>query len=61
MVDIDPQGNTTSGIGINKADVVNCIYDVLINDVHPKDAVIDTKIDNLKNYPRNHSVGRRRD
>ncbi len=44
LVDIDPQGNTTSGIGINKADVANCIYDVLINDVHPKDAIVDTNI-----------------
>ena len=40
LVDIDPQGNTTSGIGINKADVTNCIYDVLINDVHPKEAIV---------------------
>jgi chromosome partitioning protein len=51
LVDIDPQGNTTSGIGINKADVHYCIYDVLINDIHPKDAIVDTNIDNLKIIP----------
>jgi len=51
LVDIDPQGNTTSGIGINKADVSNCIYDVLINDVHPKDAIMETAIPNLKIIP----------
>jgi chromosome partitioning protein len=51
LVDIDPQGNTTSGIGINKADVVYCIYDVIINDIHPKDAIIDTNIENLKIIP----------
>ncbi|MFD1954655.1 ParA family protein [Paenibacillus thailandensis] len=51
LVDIDPQGNTTSGIGINKADVDNCIYDVLINEVHPKDAMLNTNIDNLKVIP----------
>ncbi|QAY67500.1 ParA family protein [Paenibacillus protaetiae] len=51
LVDIDPQGNTTSGIGINKADVENCIYDVLINDVHPRDAIQNTDIDNLKVIP----------
>ena len=51
VVDIDPQGNTTSGIGINKADVVNCIYDVIINDVHPKDAIMDTVLPNLKVLP----------
>ncbi len=50
-MDIDPQGNTTSGIGVNKADVQYCIYDVLINDVHPKDAMVDTAIENLKIIP----------
>ncbi len=51
LIDIDPQGNTTSGIGINKADVMYCIYDVLINDVHPKDATADTIIPNLNIIP----------
>lgn len=51
LVDIDPQGNTTSGLGINKADVSNCIYDVLINEVHPKDAMVDTNVPNLKIIP----------
>jgi len=51
LIDIDPQGNTTSGIGINKADVLNDIYDVLINDVHPKDAILETKVENLSIIP----------
>lgn len=51
LVDIDPQGNTTSGIGINKADVVHCIYDVIINDVHPKDAIVETAISGLYIIP----------
>ncbi|MBO9596696.1 MAG: AAA family ATPase, partial [Cohnella sp.] len=51
IVDIDPQGNTTSGIGINKADVNYCIYDVLINEVHPKQAITDTAVPNLKIIP----------
>ncbi|SDX00347.1 ParA family protein [Paenibacillus sp. CF384] len=51
LVDIDPQGNTTSGIGINKADVAHCIYDVLINDVHPKDATCSTNIEGLYIIP----------
>ncbi len=51
LVDIDPQGNTTSGIGIDKADVTYCIYDVLINDVHPNDAMIQTKLPNLSIIP----------
>lgn len=51
LVDIDPQGNTTSGLGINKADVHNCIYDVLINDVHPKEAIVETMIPGLNIIP----------
>ncbi|MBD2871755.1 ParA family protein [Paenibacillus arenilitoris] len=51
LVDIDPQGNTTSGLGIDKGDVNNCIYDVLINDVHPRDAMFDTNVPGLKIIP----------
>lgn len=51
LVDIDPQGNTTSGLGVNKGDVSNCIYDVLINEVHPKDAMQDTNVSGLKIIP----------
>jgi chromosome partitioning protein len=47
LLDIDPQGNTTSGIGINKADVKYCIYDVLINDISPADAVLETNVEGL--------------
>ncbi len=46
-VDIDPQGNTTSGFGINKAQIAKSMYDVLINGVDAKDAIIKTKLDRL--------------
>ncbi|GAX89133.1 ParA family protein [Effusibacillus lacus] len=51
LVDIDPQGNTTSGVGINKADVNSCIYDVLINEVDAKEAIQATQIDGLHIIP----------
>lgn len=51
LVDIDPQGNTTSGVGINKADVNVCIYDVLINEVNALEAVLPTEIDGLYIIP----------
>lgn len=51
LIDIDPQGNTTSGVGINKADVENCIYDVIINDVAPRDAIQSTAIEGLDIIP----------
>jgi chromosome partitioning protein len=51
LVDIDPQGNTTSGVGINKADVANCIYDVIINEVPPQEAIVETQIEGLHIIP----------
>ncbi|AIQ50082.1 sporulation initiation inhibitor Soj [Paenibacillus sp. FSL R7-0273] len=51
LVDIDPQGNTTSGVGVNKADVANCIYDILINEVNPQDTIQHTQIDGLDIIP----------
>jgi len=53
VVDIDPQGNTTSGFGINKNELTSSIYDVLINGIHLKEAVINTDIDNLFIVPSN--------
>jgi len=51
LIDIDPQGNTTSGLGINKADVRFCIYDVIINDVEAREAVVSTGVANLDVIP----------
>ncbi|MBD8501016.1 ParA family protein [Paenibacillus arenosi] len=51
LVDIDPQGNTTSGVGVNKADVANCIYDVIINDIHPHEAVLKTNVEGMDILP----------
>lgn len=47
LVDIDPQGNSTSGLGINKADVNECIYDVLMNEKDPSEVIIPTDVDGL--------------
>ncbi len=51
LVDMDPQGNTTSGLGVNKADVPYCMYDVLINEIHPKDAISSTSVERLRMIP----------
>ncbi len=40
LVDLDPQGNSSSGLGIDKPLVNNCIYDVLLNDVPIQEAII---------------------
>ncbi|HHT66473.1 MAG: ParA family protein [Caldicoprobacterales bacterium] len=46
-IDIDPQGNTTSGLGIDKNQVERSIYDVIINGIPAKDAIYHTDYDNL--------------
>lgn len=51
MVDIDPQGNATSGVGIEKADVNQCIYDVLVDDVAANDVILPTSVENLFAIP----------
>lgn len=53
VIDIDPQGNTTSGFGIDKVSINLSIYDVLINGVKVRDAIIPTNIDNLNIVPSN--------
>jgi len=47
MIDVDPQGNTTSGVGIDKTTLEKTIYDVLINGSDPRDCIIDTNRENL--------------
>ncbi|NMD72492.1 ParA family protein [Bacillus sp. DNRA2] len=51
LVDIDPQGNATSGIGIEKADVNQCIYDVLVDDVEAIKVIKPTAVENLFAIP----------
>ena len=47
IVDIDPQGNATSGLGINKRELEKSSYDVLINSMQVEKAMIETEFDNL--------------
>ena len=51
LIDLDPQGNTTTGVGINKGDIEKSIYDVLIGECKIKDAMIKTKYKNLYMLP----------
>lgn len=51
VIDHDPQGNTTSGIGLKKSEIKKCIYDVLINEVPLQEVVMATQIESLKVVP----------
>lgn len=51
LVDLDPQGNSSSGLGIEKSRVDNCIYDVLLNDVSIEDVIIPDVCEGLDVVP----------
>lgn len=51
LVDLDPQGNTSSGLGIDKRQVQHCIYDVLLNDVKIEDVTIPDVCEGLDLVP----------
>lgn len=52
MIDADPQGNASSGVGVDK-EVEESVYDILIGDTEIKGVVIKTNIKNLYVCPSN--------
>ena len=53
VIDMDPQGNTTSGLGVDKNRVKNSVYDLLIGECTAKEAITKTDVDNLDLIPAN--------
>lgn len=53
LIDVDPQGNSTSGLGIDKRTLKSSVYDVLINGLDAHKAVQKTMIDTLDMIPAN--------
>ncbi len=53
VIDMDPQGNTTSGLGIEKDEAESTIYEVILRTVDIKDAIIENIFDNLDIIPSN--------
>src|SRR5690625_4658662 len=51
LIDIDPQGNATSGVGINKGDMDQCVYNILVEDLDAREVCIPTDVDNLSIIP----------
>jgi chromosome partitioning protein len=57
IMDIDPQGNTTSGMGFKKNELKNTMYEVLIKDeLDPNQAILNTSIENLRILPASVSL-----
>lgn len=53
LVDMDPQGNATSGVGISKKEIKVSTYELLIGTANAEDAIIPTKFKNLSMIPSN--------
>lgn len=53
IVDIDPQGNASSGMGVEKRNLTHSVYDVLVGDAEPSDATIATGVPGLSIIPSN--------
>ncbi len=53
LIDVDPQGNSTSGFGIDKSTLKASSYDVLINSIDAQNAIVGTMIDTLDVLPAN--------
>ncbi|MBE6742131.1 MAG: ParA family protein [Ruminococcaceae bacterium] len=51
IVDVDPQGNSTSGVGVDKSDVEYSTYDMLVEDVSARAIMIETEFKNLYLLP----------
>lgn len=51
LIDLDPQGNASTGLGVNQADRTNSSYDLLISDIGLSDCVIKTRVPGLDIVP----------
>ena len=53
VVDIDPQGNATSGLGVEKNELVNTIYELFVGECELSDCLIENVLDYLSVLPSN--------
>ena len=51
LVDLDPQGNSTTGIGIDKSEIKKSVYDLLIDNATLSEVIVKTKFKNLYVMP----------
>ena len=53
LIDIDPQGNATTGFGFSKSSLKKSVYNVLIDDEPAADNILKTEVENLDLLPSN--------
>ena len=47
-IDLDPQGNMTSGLGVDKNEVENTVYELMLDECCVKESIKDKDIDGMK-------------
>lgn len=52
-IDMDPQGNTTSGLGVEKSDLENTVYELMLGECTIRKSMVQTEIENLYLIPSN--------
>lgn len=52
-IDLDPQGNMTSGLGVDKNELENTVYELILDECSIKESMTDTVVENLKLIPSN--------
>ena len=52
-IDLDPQGNTTSGLGVDKSELENTVYELMLGECTIKESLTKTEIENLYLIPSN--------
>ena len=52
-IDMDPQGNTTSGFGVDKNGIENTLYELLLGEAEMKDTIVKDVVENLDLIPSN--------
>ena len=52
-IDMDPQGNTTSGVGVDKNNVENTLYELLLGEAETKDTIVKDVVENVDLIPSN--------
>ena len=53
VIDMDPQGNTTSGLGVDKESLENTVYELILGEAGVNDCIIELPIENLSIIPSN--------
>ena len=55
-IDMDPQGNTSSGLGVDKTGLESTIYELILDECTAQEAILHTDIKNLDLVPSNENL-----